>query len=250
MKRGLLLVDIDQVVCDFVTPFCEWGNKVFGKDVSPADVDCYDMFKLFGIPDELAATFTIEAFFESNTPIPEVPGAVQGMKKLADEFRIWYVTARPRSATENTVMWMEDRGIRHRIIHCSSADKIKAVENFRRHEIPVRGMIEDNPDTAMEAAGQGWEVWLLDYPYNQEASHGCLTRVKDWPELVKRILETEDYAPGLTMSELEYTRARFMDELHRYLKALSGRPCEVEYQQVSKLPDGQLRLEFYLKVVS
>jgi uncharacterized HAD superfamily protein len=254
VKHGLLLVDIDQVVCDFVTPFCEWGNRMLGKDVSPADVDCYDMFKLFDIPEADSGRMLM-AFFASGTEIPAVPGAVEGMKQLATRYRIWYVTARPRTANGVTVQWLNERGIAHRVIHCSSDGKVRAVNSLVTRGTNVTGMIEDNPAAALEAA-DSWPVWLLDYPYNREAEHPNVTRVKDWSALVASIMGSQE-DPRLTMSEEEYAHARFADALRTYLKATLGQDTEVGYVQVvgddydpGTGEYGRCTLEVDLKVVN
>jgi len=248
VKNKLILVDIDQVVCDFVTPFCEWGNQVFGKNVSPEDVDCYDMFRLFGIPPQ-ADGAAVEMFFASIPQIPEVPGAIEVLKMLAEDHEIWYVTARPTMAYGQTEDWLSRRGVLHRIVHCSSADKVRAINSMAKRGMQVVGMIEDNPHTAMEAANH-WPVWLLDYPYNQEARHAGIRRVKDWPELVRGILEDKRTAPRLTMTEREYADVRFTEALLAYLGTLTKSPIQVEGKQMVSLPDGQLKLEVYLKAVS
>lgn len=253
MKRGLLLVDIDQVVCDFVTPFCEWGNKVFGKDVSPADVDCYDMFKLFDIPnDPPLVQLMLETFFASDTAIPEIPGAVDGLTELASNFRIWYATARPKRTATKTVDWLSARGIAHRVVHCSSTDKTKLLVNLPKEGRYVKGIVEDNPETALLAAEKGYRVWLLDYAYNREAEHPLITRVSSWSELVRSIKAMDD-APQLTMSENEYSSARLGEALRQYLRPLIG-PCDVEFMRLSEVAtpraDKIFRFEVNMKVVS
>lgn len=125
--------------------------------------------------------------------IPVIDGARSGLEALRDAgFKIVLITARPawqyKRLHADTRDWLEENNIPYDLL-LFNKDKAEAI--YERI-FPARPtyFIEDRDKHCIEIAAIGVPVLLLDYPYNQSVAEGeLITRVADWTEIVKLVLE-------------------------------------------------------------
>lgn len=90
----ILLIDVDGVLADFVTPFLRYINEVLGSSWTKDDITEHDIEDCFGLSYEERneVRMHIDRMRMARTLAP-LPGAVEAMKRLSESAHILFVTA-------------------------------------------------------------------------------------------------------------------------------------------------------------
>jgi hypothetical protein len=111
---------------------------------------------------------------------PEVPGAVEGLRRLWSTHEIAIITKRPRLAAPDTFRWFADRRLAP-----DSLTILDPAEPRSKAEVPCDWYVDDDPRNIEDLVGQGRRAFLFDQPWNRGAEVG--ERVADWDDLLRKV---------------------------------------------------------------
>ncbi len=177
--RPTVLLDIDGVVCDFLTPALEVASRLAGKVYTVDDLTSWDIWETIG-RDHVDACYEAYRAPGFCAGLQPYPGAVEGIAALREHADILALTS-PIHGPH----WYYERiewCVRH--LGCRANDVI-----FTKHKERVRGdvLIDDRPEHV--------EAWQKEHPHglgmlwNQSynAAHEKrvrYARVRDWDDVI------------------------------------------------------------------
>lgn len=184
MQRLSLCIDIDGTITD---PYY-WlprANKFFGKKIRPEDVTTYDMHEVLGIEEREYNEFY--NFFGAT--MHHEAGIRGGVSEVLRDFYkthyIHFVTAREEAMRFVSVDWLSQHHIPYDTISLlGSHDKVQSAV-----DLECDFFIEDKYDNAIQLATAGFEVLLIDCNYNRGPLLPNITRVYDWQQIKKIIVQ-------------------------------------------------------------
>ncbi len=175
-----VLVDQDEVLCQFVARAVEWFNQDHGTHWTVDDVRSWRLQETFGADSEIYfRNYMRHSVFYPN--LEPMPGAVDGMKQLiADGHDVLIVTAVPKSATtayDGKVNWL------------STSMPFFDLKNFmpaqRKHLGRGDVLVDDGPHNLLAFAAAGGTSVVFDRPSNQDGLPASMLRARSWPEVVE-----------------------------------------------------------------
>lgn len=183
VRTKLIISDLDNVIADLRPWQKKLGESQGGAPMNDRTVQLLESLK--------------EDFYRGGgfRDLPAIEGAAEGMRALkALGYTIVLVTARPqwqyKRLYADTMYWLQQHGIVYDNI-LFNKDKAEAIYE---HIFPARPkfFIEDRDKHALEVAGIGVPVLLMDYPYNQGvAETDLITRVSDWSAIIEEVSAME-----------------------------------------------------------
>lgn len=189
MQRLSLCIDIDGTVTD---PYY-WiprANKYFKRNVRPEDVIYYKMHEVLGIEeneyDEFYSIYGTMLHKEAEIR----SGVREVISDLYKTHYVHFVTAREEAMEFVSLDWLNKHRIPYDTISLlGTPDKVQ-----RAGELESDIFIEDCYENALQLAGAGFEVLLIDCSYNQGPILPNITRVYHWhqiKEIIARHSEKE-----------------------------------------------------------
>lgn len=166
----LVVTDIDNVLCDLNTPL----RARFGVPLDRYPAEVPEGF--FSSPEGMG-------MFREARPFPGAALSLWGA--VSAGLRVAYVSSRPPEARFVTRRWLGENGFPPSPVVCAGTarDKVSFVA-ARKGE--VLAAAEDDPVLAVELAGLGVPVLLVDWPYNRHVSHPLIRRVMSLPGALPR----------------------------------------------------------------
>jgi len=194
MKK--IAIDVDEVLYETLQAFIRFLREKKGIVKEYEDVRVYSLNKSFGITKEEEDTLhkIFHSEFNSNPSILSlVEGAREGVRILAENYDIYFVSARSSDIFEKTKEAIERDFVKNPQIYFSG-DLFKCQKKNKEEickELGINLIIEDNGLHSLKYAKKGMRVLLLDKPWNRGFSHENIIRFSDWREIVK-YLEREN----------------------------------------------------------
>lgn len=146
MTRPRILLDVDGIFADFVTPCLDAVYAHTGKRFHHDDVSDWDIMKSCGIDEKtgeaIYKSMQVKGLCES---IPAYPGAREGVERLREWADVWAVTS-PFGGDH----WMHERDrwmIKNMGFH---KDDVLHVRSKRKHGVFGNAFVEDKTDTLKE----------------------------------------------------------------------------------------------------
>jgi 5'(3')-deoxyribonucleotidase len=178
--REALLVDVDEVLCDFQTPALDIMAVITGRRYQPADFDVWDIFSVLTEDQKKVcfALFERHGFCQSLKPYPE---ALEAIKELRTFVHVVAVTTpqHSRNWTYERTEWLKEH------FDLSSKDVIYTSSKYM---VQGAGLVDDNPSHVAgwaERHPQGTAM-LWHIPNTRNLGHDDL-RVKSWSEVIARM---------------------------------------------------------------
>ncbi|CAM9402122.1 unnamed protein product, partial [Sphacelaria rigidula] len=111
--KPVIAVDVDEVLGHFVSQLCKFHNESYGTELSPDAFTSYQFHEVWGGTRE-EADRKVSQFFasphflegEQGHGIPAVKGAVEVLRKHAENFELHVVTSRQNILREMTEVWV------------------------------------------------------------------------------------------------------------------------------------------------
>lgn len=180
MKRRILL-DIDGVACDFITPTLKVLSQLTGRTFQHDDVQDWDIMKSLGISDEIAKETYQRVGAPGNVAaFPIYPGAKEGVARLKEIADVYAVT----SPLASSRTWARER--EEWLLAQLGIPTSKVAHTSAKHICHGNILVEDKASTL-----QAWsEEWprstgvLFRRPYNRNAPWDGVA-VDDWAHLVR-----------------------------------------------------------------
>jgi uncharacterized HAD superfamily protein len=184
-------IDLDEVLVDTMDSIIKYYNLQSGKNFKKEDFHSFDWWNIWGGTREEAIKFYFDycktPFFDSVHPLE---GAVEAMKILSANHNLVIITSRPAYIRKKTEKWLQDNfgNFPLKIFYSKdfhSGNGKNKVEICKEFEINL--MIEDHEVYAAQCAEAGIPTLLFDKPWNKNAKHPNITRVKNWIEALEQI---------------------------------------------------------------
>lgn len=181
-------VDVDGVLADFLNPALRLIADLLNRDVRLEEATEWDFVKTL-VPKELLPLFWSEVGKQGCRNMAPIPGAVEGISRLAEKAGVYIVTSPLHSGREWTTQreeWLAE----HFGIHRS-----KVIHTSAKYTFSGKALIDDNPLNVEEWAYEhekGIPV-LWETPYNKNYQPPSwlkykLVRTSDWNYLVDNVL--------------------------------------------------------------
>lgn len=198
MKKRVLLLDLDGVIADFYKGFAEFLNENYGCYL-PLDREPEEYyFSRWGhgienvnIPEATNAWVRSDGFLN----IPAYSGASEFTKRLSEKADVYVVTARvgdwQRNLPPDVVDKIREDTKKWLIKHDISFNKLffahEKIDFCDLHGIEI--IIEDKPDTVMEASETGKQSVLVDRSYNRDFTQNGsnIYRAKDFEDILRHL---------------------------------------------------------------
>lgn len=188
VDRPCVVIDIDNVLCDYIGGLCDWLPSQFevpDDSASPelrARIETIRRTGQFinahslGIPDEswqkIKHTFRVGGFKRRLPVFPDVYTFLYRMR--ADGYQIVLLTSRPIDRYPNiftdTILWLNDNHLPYDFVWWATdkAERIAQVEGFKQH---IRFAVDDDHRYVEQFSSAGIETyWLQRHDYVQSVS--------------------------------------------------------------------------------
>lgn len=193
MKKSKIIgFDLDDIILDFNNSLRGYYNEMYQTDYKREHMTSFYLDKVWGLPQNEMAD-RIRRFYnhEVHWATPPVPGAVESIKKLSGDHKLIVITAKPETIRQKTEEWLS----RHfsnvfESLHFTNhfiGDAAKRKKSEVCLELGVEVFVEDALHNAVDVAGAGIPVLLLDAPWNQGEIPSGVTRVFSWDEIVEKL---------------------------------------------------------------
>jgi uncharacterized HAD superfamily protein len=187
-----IAMDLDGTVANWLAAFCKQHNLVFGTKLRVSDVTMWDFLHLTSFTNWVEA---LDWAVEQRTYLRAAayPHAVSALRELhGDGHTILYLTHRPWGAKEQTLTWLNRRGLmpaNTALIHSNDKTTWGGIDLW----------VDDAPHIVGRLRERGQQVLLFDRPWNQHVQEGPLVRrVYDWLQVPTLVALTEGQGPAPT----------------------------------------------------
>lgn len=184
MRHLKIAIDIDGVVCDFITSFLRVLKEEHGLDMAREHIDTWELPVRLGLgPYEVLKMIT--KTHETGLAKP-MPNAIAGIRKLTESHAVAFLTARPTASKRATFAWLAKHGLGGiNVIWVGTKPKCYLV-NYYKFDV----MIDDSLEELMPVldTSSSCRLIVLDQPWNQSYNlSGALMRAKDWNGILEII---------------------------------------------------------------
>jgi 5'(3')-deoxyribonucleotidase len=191
MSRGVIAVDVDEVLFPFVSEFVAYDNARCGGQLTTADFFCYRFEDVLEIPMESAVERVYSFNAAEHSHIDPIEQAHEAIVRLNERYDLTVVTARHPQFEGATRRWLNKHlpGYFSDVLHIGYSPVMerpqKKVEICRR--LGAVGLIDDSLQHVSECAEEGIAGILFgDYPWNKAAElPDGVTRCRDWGEVLE-----------------------------------------------------------------
>jgi uncharacterized HAD superfamily protein len=192
MQKPVLGCDFDDVIMDFNGAFIPFHNRQYGTRVTYEGHHTYSLEEVYGC-DAHTIIGRVHKFCDSleHLETAPVPGAITGLRILAQYFAIHIITSRSESTRDVTGSWLRKN------VPADIITDVHFTNSFghnpkllRRSKAEVcislgaRGLIDDAAEHAKAVSTHGIAVALPDRPWNREELPPRVVRTHSWDETV------------------------------------------------------------------
>jgi len=184
--RKKIVVDIDEVVLDYVNALLKHLNEKFNMNIKKKQIKSWNITSYYPIPEE-KLIYEWERFCEKDSfsNLRLINNAKEGIKKLSKYGEIYFVTYRSKNQKEKTEKNLENKlpSLWQEIIFSNRNNKREIYEKLN----PVL-IIDDSSEQIKNAIELGFNFFLFNAPWNQEIDVGE-KRAYGWKDIMKRFYE-------------------------------------------------------------
>lgn len=198
MKQRPGVIDLDEVVFDFVGPFIEFVNKKYGTNYTRASMRSYSFERSGIIPKGTNEENVLEFCRQGSLlTLPTMPHAREAVWSLQPDREIVYLTTRHKEFEDDTNQALIDLGI-WSPVYFATPDKPKSVWI---RELKARSLVDDNPDNINDVRNNT-EAHTILYTNIQASIDACKPHdiAHTWEEvhvcLTSRFRFTNKKGPG------------------------------------------------------
>lgn len=177
-----LCVDIDGTVTDPLY-WLDRANSYFGTAVRPEQVSDYAIPRVLGVSDTAYREFYRKYGDLVHKEAAPMSGAREILTMLHGQHRVHFVSAREERMRSVTEEWLQQ----HRMPYDSLALLGDPNKIWKARQLECDLFIEDSLDNAIQLAGAGFTVALLDFAYNRGRLPAHVLRIYDWKEILNLV---------------------------------------------------------------
>ena len=164
MKKSNVIVDVDGIILDFLTPFIDYLNKIHGYSLRIDDIKNYNIESIIE-REKTDFYFNIYMHFLTHF-YPEkfeyINGALDFFNRLSTKFNLYLITALDPSKKEHRKNNLKDLKYKELIFEKNKQKYIKKLN-------PVY-IFEDSPDLINSYIDNKYfkgDIFVPSYPYNR-----------------------------------------------------------------------------------
>jgi len=181
-----ILIDLDGVVCDLLTPWCAEYNRRYDDNLTvdqfAASWQVHDNVKC---GDKIYDIFEEEGFFRD---LPFMPLAYDAMRELHNLEKLGLIECYIVSDCSGNATIAKDKFLWiQKYMPWFDCDRV--ILTAAKHLVSGDVLIEDSPKKLLKwTAAQGHEIlhFLMPAPHNKEVS-GDFHRVSSWDQIMKEL---------------------------------------------------------------
>lgn len=191
-KKPRIGVDVDGVLGDFLTPAYKAAETLFGVTGDPRLQTTWDMEHLVP-PDRVDDFWEFIGNMNFHDLMIPFPGAVAGMKALAEVADVYIVTTHLKSGKT----WVYDRDIW--LKNHFNINRKKIIHTAAKYTFQGIALVDDKPENVhkwQEENKEGLGI-LWDQPYNRKADARLIA--KSWDAVIAAVENIKTYgvwSPG------------------------------------------------------
>jgi len=189
-KKKTYGVDLDGVLCSFITSFVAWLNNNLNTDIKEEDIKSYYWY------EDKNNKITKEEFFREfdrfgieghgYRNLELLPYAKKTLRRINDAgHKIHYITSRPAYALQDTIDYFEE----HKFPQRENLHFVEGPKSKFNKKLNVDVFIDDSP-TILEdiTTNTRATIYCMDYLYNRHLndSLGYYTRVSGLDEFLMK----------------------------------------------------------------
>jgi|GEM_PF-2490392 len=182
MKKPILVIDVDGVLCDLVGAAIPVINERYKCHLQRSDIRMFDMDLCVGVQREhFNEIFRLLDYSQMKV----IDGAVEATQKLSTAFHIVVATSRPPALHTITENWLRDNGI---VFHeFMSLNGNKTLFTNKSHFYPkAHALIDDDLREVVAASVHARLTCLLDSPWNHSINaNQSFVRCFTWDDIVE-----------------------------------------------------------------
>ncbi len=181
MEKGIIVVDVDGVLCDLVASAIPVINNRYHCNLKRSDIRMFEMDRCVGVEK---AHFNEIFKHLDYTRMKSIDGAAEGLAHLANRFRIVVATSRPPELHGVTTKWLHDNGLLFDAFMSTSEEGPTAKVKSDLYPL-AEAVIDDDLREVIAASASTRIACLLDAPWNHSINaEQRFLRCHDWAELV------------------------------------------------------------------
>lgn len=174
-------IDLDNTILDATSSHLYYYNKASGKNYSPADVNDFYLYRLYGWDEAEREKIFHEYGHLIHWHSEPYPYAIEKVNQLYQSHQITIITARPEHFRDVTIKWLDHHKVSyHQVIF--TENKYQQCVNL---EVDV--LVDDAPHYAMEFSANKRPVILVDQPYNIAINNELVYRANNWIDVYREI---------------------------------------------------------------
>lgn len=182
-----ICIDIDGTITTD-DAWVKFANRHFGTFISREDMTSYDIHTVLGVERSEYESFYEQWGEKMHKKAPIRPFAKQILRKLEKRHKLFYVTAREEQMRKVTKQWIGYHRLPNIPLHMTGShykvDKAKSLH--------CDIFIEDRYENAVQLALAGYQVLLVDCPYNRKTMLPNMKRVFSWQDIELAIVYLEE----------------------------------------------------------
>ncbi|OGG41367.1 hypothetical protein A2837_02515 [Candidatus Kaiserbacteria bacterium RIFCSPHIGHO2_01_FULL_46_22] len=190
--KKVIALDFDDVVAHFNAHFVVFHNKRYGTDLAYENLYLYDNWELMYGCDRETMALRAHEFYNSreHQEIKPVPGALEAITHLSQNYSLQIVTSRPEHIRDVTLNWINEFfPVHFEKIHFTNgfmgaAGSIIKKKSEVCREIGATVIIDDAIKHVKDVAASGLPALLFDRPWNREEIPSGIHRMHSWQEIV------------------------------------------------------------------
>jgi len=191
-KKIKIGIDIDDVLVECAKHFLDIHYDKTGEKISFENLFTYDLWVPLNISKEECHRIFREDFpsygFLDNPCF--IDKSKQSIEMLFKQFKVFFITSRPLHIKGKTHDFLNKTFSNNDFDIHFSGDFYKTQEKSKAEICNFLGIsliIEDQAPIAVDCAGKGIKVLLMDKPWNKDCEHENIIRVKNWNEVLQKL---------------------------------------------------------------
>ncbi len=186
-----IAIDLDEIIAGFLDAFIKYHNNTYNTTYHKSDFFSYEFWKVIGGTREEAIDkvygFHNSHYFDEIEPLD---GAIDAVKKLKTENKLYLITSRQDDFKDKTRAWIDKHlsNTFDKVLHSNAYPKngTGRKKSGLCDRLNIDALIEDNLDYAIECAKPDRKMILFKYPWNEQRKKPKgIYIVTSWNEALK-----------------------------------------------------------------
>ena len=189
-KKLKIGIDLDDTILNWFEDFILFCKENFGYELKKERF-IYFKEEDFGSNENFTKALEEYVLQGKNWEMEFFIDFLDVFDELSSLFEIYFITARISDNKIKTKEFLKNKiGDNFELLYKNDFENLRKSDICLNKNISI--MVEDDAGHALGCAKSGIRCFLLDKPWNQNCEHENIIRVKDWNEILEKIMEVEN----------------------------------------------------------